>query len=64
MIRKSEYLPETQKPLSAELKGGGDTWIYQGIPGSFYDPGFFFARWSGSTAEPMVPSMVLSLALS
>jgi hypothetical protein len=42
MIRKSEYLPETWKPLSADLKVGGDTWIHQGIPGSFFDPGIFF----------------------
>jgi hypothetical protein len=41
MIRESEYLPETQKPLSAELKGGGDTWIYQGIPDHFMIRVFF-----------------------
>ena len=31
---KSEYLPEMQLPLSADLGAGNDTWIDQGIPGS------------------------------
>jgi len=44
MNRESEYLPETTQPFSADQRNGVDTWIDQGIPGSFYnDPGIFFA---------------------
>ena len=45
--RESEYLPETEQPPPADQGDGADTWINQGIPGSFSWSGDFFCLSEG-----------------